>query len=201
MSCTVLRSGGAAVAAVTEGNMLAEPDPGAWVQRALRAAAAVPVGRVVAWSGTLAEEGLFARDPRNWLRPGHEALAKFCSAVEGALRDGGIRLALRPHSRHVLSDPASCLRFLDERGEGPFDLALAPAALLEPSMLDEAEDHLERAFATLAGRAAIILLHDVAPKGDGLAAVRLGDGVLPRDALARLVAAHVPPQTPVVMLE
>ncbi len=199
--CVLRSTAGEVVAALVEGNPLAEPDAAAWAERAVAAAAGVPGRRVVAWSGTLASKGLFERDPRTWMRPGHEALRSFCDSVRGALLHSGTRLALRPHARHVLSDPASCQRFLDETPGGPFELALAPASLLEPALLDAAEDHLERAFSLLAGRAALILLHDVSVRGDDLVPVPLGEGVLPPDAMQRLVAAHVPEQTPVVLLE
>jgi sugar phosphate isomerase/epimerase len=195
------RGGGGARAAGVEGDPLAESDPAGWAASAVKAAAAVPGRRVVAWSGTLAEDGPFGRDPRTWMRPGREALRAFCAAVRGPLLDAAARVALRPHARHVLSDAASCLRYLDEFGEGPLELALDPASMLEPSMLADAEDHLERALSALAGRSVMVLVHDVRPRGADLAAVPLGEGVLPRDAVWRLLAAHVPPQTPVVLLE
>jgi hypothetical protein len=70
---------------------------------------------------------------------------------------------LRPHVRHVLSDPQSCATFFRAREGQPIRLLLEPAAFLTGSMLSMAEDHLQRAFDALAGMAATaaILLTNV----------------------------------------
>jgi hypothetical protein len=126
---------GAPVAALTELNPLAhEPDD---LADALCAAAAG--GRVITWSGTLADE-LFARDPSVWSGEGMDALGRLCRAVAPKLKAAGVRWLLRPHCRHVLCDTQRTVNFL--RGQisahslrESVGLALDPCGLLESSML------------------------------------------------------------------
>ena len=70
----------------------------------------LPGEMIVTWSGTLAEDR-FARHPMTWLKPGHEALDQFISEVVPQLAAHRRMLVLRPHSRHVLSDVQSCVKF------------------------------------------------------------------------------------------
>lgn len=173
----------------------------AWRGNPLREAmpAPAPGERGLAWSGTLADDPA-AGSPLNWLRPGHDALAAWCRDIAPALAAGGATLCLQPHARHVLSDHPACLRFLDSVKELPIEIALAPATMLEPSMLGDVEDHLRRIFEALAPHTTLVVLHDVRPDGDALAPVPLGHGVLTPMLIERLVE-HVAPQTPVVLLD
>lgn len=162
----------------------------------------LPGGRVVAWSGTLGDE-LFESHPMTWMAPGHTALAQFCDEIEPQLKRHEWRLCFQPHACHVLSDVQSCVNFLAKRKEGPFEIVLSPASMLTPAMLPMAEDHLTRMFEMLGARAAMVFMSDVKlVEEDGEQAIRpvpLGEGVLPREVVRRLVAKHVPGDTPVVI--
>ena len=158
----------------------------------------LPASRVLSWSGTLAEE-LFQPHPTTWLSPGHEALAAFCDEIAPQLDRHQRTLCFQPHARHVLNDPQSCARFLQQRSGEAFEIALAPASMLEPTMLDHLEDHLHRAFETLGGLGAMLMLSDVIAEGDDVRPVPLGDGVLPREVVLRLIDQHVPPSVPIVL--
>lgn len=160
----------------------------------------LPGSRVLGWSGTLGEK-LFQQHPATWLRPGHEALTRFCDEIAPQLEAAGVTLCLRPHARHVLSDPQSCLHFLREHAGQPFEIALAPAEFLEANMLDRAEDHLTRAFEALGSQAAMVLLQDVKASGasDDVEFVPLGEGVLSRDLIHDLMQAYVPAETPIAL--
>ena len=158
--------------------------------------------RILTWSGTLGPT-LFASHPPNWLTPGHEALDEACGRWGPVLRRVDARLCLRPHARHVLSDHQSCLSFLQRHEGEPFDVALAPASLLERGMLSDAEDHLTRAFQTLGGRCPMVLLHDLGETCDDEPPppVPLGDGLLPRAVIVDLLRRHVEPATPIVLID
>jgi hypothetical protein len=164
--------------------------------------AEMPGERIVAWSGTLAED-LLERHPMNWMPAGNEAFRAFCAELRPQLETHQRKLCFQPHSRHVLSDVPSCLTFLRSMGDSPFEIALATASLLEPEMLKDVDDHLRRAFESLGGCCAMVMLNDVVarPHDDDARceAVALGDGVLPRELIRQLVRDHVPPQTPIVI--
>jgi len=126
--------------------------------------AGMPAGvRVVAWSGSMADE-LFGEDPRTWGPAGWAALDAACERAAPVLAERGATMALRTHARHVLSDVPSCERFVRERrgrhGE-VFRVLLDPVSMLAPSMLAMAEDHLRRmvgAIGTMApGLAGIVI--------------------------------------------
>ncbi len=163
-----------------------------------------PSSRIVSWSGTLADEP-FGDDPRTWMRAGHERFAGFLGEVAPALRTHGRTLCFRPHHRHVLGDVHASVKLLRERAGEPFEVLLSPADLLAPSMLDTVDDHLARMFAHLGPVAAAVLLRDVRP-GAGSAESGLlepcaaGEGALPLALVGRLLAEHVPPETPVIIL-
>jgi hypothetical protein len=158
-----------------------------------------PGDRIVTWSGTPASE-LFAIEPRAWMRAGFQALMRFCDDLQPQLQAHGRRLCFHPHSRHALNDVPSCLAFLNERGpDAPFEIALAPASMLEPGMLADVEDHLQRQFEALAARCAMVLLSDVRVGQDHCARAPLGEGLLPRELVLRLLREHVPQATPVVI--
>ena len=164
-----------------------------------------PSRRIVSWSGTLSDEGLFADDPRTWMKPGHERFAGFLDEVAPALQHHGRTLCFRPHHRHVLGDVHAAVKLLRDRAGGPFEVLLSPGDLLAPSMLPQAEDHLARMFAHLGPVAAAVLLFDVAPSPDAadsglLAQRRLGEGMLPIPLIAKLLADQVPAETPVILL-
>jgi hypothetical protein len=163
-----------------------------------------PGRRVLAWSGTLADD-LFASDPRTWRRPGQQAFARFCQDLRPQLLQHGRTLCFHPHARHVLNDVPSNLSFLNQLGEGgPFEVALSPASLLEPVMLNDVEDHLQRQFEALGARCAMVLLSDVVVEEDEAGEqwcrpVPLGQGALPQATIMRLMRDFVPPATPIVI--
>ncbi len=187
--------GPSAWGAFVEGNPLS----GTWI-----ADAEAPSRRLVSYSGTLGE-GLFDDEPRTWMRAGHDRFKAFLDEIEPALRLHGRTLCFRPHHRHVLGDVHASVKLLRDRAGGPFEVLLSPGDLLAPAMLPQAEDHLARMFAHLGPVAAAVLLTDVAPDAGtaetGLLAVRrAGEGVLPMPLVARLLAEHVPAETPVILL-
>jgi hypothetical protein len=160
----------------------------------------VPAPRLLCWSGSLAPDP-FTVHPPNWMRPGRAALDALMRAVAPGLEAAGRSLCLRPHVRHVLSDPQGCLRFLGDHAGLPVQVAISPSDMLTPEMLGDLPEHLTRIFASMGPRAALVLLQDVGePDGqDLLAPVPLGKGRLPRDLVRSLLAEHVHPETPVVI--
>jgi hypothetical protein len=177
--------------------------------------AELPGTWIMAWSGTLGGT-LFEGTPANWMR-GPQALDSLCNALEPQLSRHGKRLVLVPHARHVLSDARSALTWWCERvipgedpnavrrspsGVRPFGLALDPAALLEPSMLPDAEDHLRSLLAAFGPRIDVLILRDarVDPADpESLVPCVLGEGVLPRDRTRALLAEHLPHDTPIAV--
>lgn len=100
---------------------------------------------VVTWSGSYAQhEGgaLFDDDPRTWGPKGWGALEEAVGRIAGA----GIRLCLRPHARHVLSDPVGCRRLLQAPWAQSVLLLYDPEAMLAESMRHAhvVDDHLRR---------------------------------------------------------
>lgn len=178
-------------AAWVEGNPLA---PG-WI-----AAADGPGPRLMCWSGSLAED-LQAQHPANWMRPGRAALDALLTQAAPALEAQGRSICLRPHLRHVLSDAQGCLRFLADHAGLPVQIALCPADMIAADMLRDLPEHLERLFASLGPRAAVVLLEDIGPMSDDEAPrpCPLGQGALPRDLVRRLLTEHVPAGTPVIV--
>jgi hypothetical protein len=201
-----LSAPGRPMAAFAGGNPLAED----WAVDA-----ELPVPWILAWSGTLGS-ALFEGPPANWMR-GPAALATLCDALAPQLERHGKRLVLVPHARHVLSDARSALTWWCDRvipgldpnvvrrspeGPRPFGLAFDPGALLEPSMAADVEDHMQSLFAAFGPRVDCVILRDVRPDPgdpDTLVPCPTGEGVLPRDAVRALLAAHVPPETPVLV--
>jgi hypothetical protein len=77
--------------------------------------------------------------------------------------------------------------------------------MLAPSMLGTVEDHLVRMFAHLGPVAAAVLVADIRPGPNTeetglLEQCPLGQGVLPTALLGALVAEHLRPETPVILL-
>ncbi|MCH2160979.1 MAG: hypothetical protein MK085_03805 [Phycisphaerales bacterium] len=180
-----------AVASILEGNPLSDD----WM-----APLDVPGDHLVAWSGTLAQD-LFGNEPRTWMKAGHDTFEAFCDQVAPNLDALDRTLLFRPHARHVLSDPQGSLDFLRRREQEPFGLALSPADMLLPSMLDVLEDHVERILTFVAPRARIIFLEDAQPGDDGesMQPAPLGEGVLPHTQVRELLHAHLPEEMPVVV--
>lgn len=160
---------------------------------------------IFAWSGTLAES---AGDvsPLNWMR-GPALLDEACESLGPQLARHQRRLLLVPHARHVLSDARSALTwwcrhvnsgqelFASTRppeGERVFGLALDPVALLEPSMVGDAPDHLRTLLAALGPRADAVILRGARPSEDGerMEACALHEGVASLELLRALVEEH-----------
>lgn len=197
---------GAPVGAFVGGN----PLDGHWAVDA-----ELPGAWVMAWSGTLGGSP-FEGTPANWMR-GPEALDALCDALAPQLSRHGKRLVLVPHARHVLSDARSALTWWCDRvipgedpnlvrrspaGPRPFGLALDPAAMLEPSMVQDVEDHMHSLLASFGPRIDALVLRDarVDPEDpESLVPCALGEGVLPRDRVRALVAEHVPEDTPIAV--
>lgn len=152
----------------------------------------LPAGStIVAWSGPVLDEddadapgggdagsarSLFARSPRSWGPGAMAALDARLDALVPRLRDAGLTLLIRPHERHVVSDPRGMARLAERFAPGPVGLLPDPAGLLAPAMAPFAEDHLERAFDALEALARVpgamplgVLVRGVAP-GAGSAA-------------------------------
>lgn len=191
---TVMRDSSApARVSVYDLNLLREPI----------ATAHVGAGAItVCWSGSLADD-MFARDWGTWGGAGMEALRRFCEGITPGLaaRDG--RLVLRPHARHVLSDPFKCRRFFDELGEGRIGVALDAASMMEHSMLGEAEGHYERAFEMLGPVASVVFVTGVDRAADEErppTACAAGQGVVNAGVIGALVRAHVPGGTPLLLM-
>jgi hypothetical protein len=151
--------------------------------------------------------GIFPRSHRTWGPAAWSALDALCDGLAPVLSARGATACFRPHARHILADPQSCLAFLRRREGQPFEVLLDPAAYFTPEMLPRAEDHLTRAFEALAGhpRTAALLLTNLEPAAEGS-----GGGLLPAPlsrgggerrggldtevliSLARRHAAHLP---------
>jgi len=161
---------------------------------------APPKGRLIAYSGWGGEQpglesGVWAASFETWGPEGRAALGSVCDTVCGGFERAGATLCFRPHARHVLGDPQTCLSFLRAHEGGPFEALLEPAAFLTPGMIDAAEDHVERAIGALGDRRDVpaVLVSDVEIVETGsereLRLVPPGEGVLPEGLVARLAGA------------
>ena len=179
-------------------------------------------GRLALWSGSMASwdedpDGLAAPDPRTWSAAGWERFERVWRGLVSAAQDAS-EVLFRTHASHILSDVPSCRRFLGAVGEWEdgkarantprVRLLLDPAAMLASSMLPAAPDHLERIFADLGphpATAAVVLAHvahpDLEDPGRPLRLVPLHRGLLDPALLVALLRRHVPPETPVVLLD
>lgn len=172
-----------------------------------------PIGPVVAWSGGFDAKDPFARDPRVWSPKALDALAERCREITRSWPNDRA-LLLRPHARHILGDLNRCTRFVREVCEsgpqpGRIGLVLDPVALLEPSMLPSAVDHLERIFGLLASRCRLLILTGLHapegepseddPEGAPLTPCPLHEGVLGTSLLAGLIRRHLPLETPIYL--
>ncbi len=160
---------------------------------------------VIAWSGTLAD-ALFQSHPMNWMQPGQEAFAQLARRLADAAAAANGRVLIQPHSRHVLSDTQTAFNFAQgDDASRALGLALSAATLLEPSMFDPVEDHMERIFETLAPEADLVLLSDARPMDDAdegcVEPAVLGGGRLPGGLLRDLAHRHIAGGTPVVLID
>lgn len=131
-------------------------------------------------SGWFDEEDPFARDPRLWSPTVQRDLMAFAEDLSSHLQPfPGVRVLIRPHSRHALSDLQRCLdagRAL--AGVAQVGLALDAVALLEPSAMGRQADHLEKAVAVLGGHVGAVIIADarVDGLGESLVAAEVGEG-------------------------
>lgn len=107
------------------------------------------VPRVVAWTGWFGDgaeptAGVFTRDFMTWTPGAWKALHARIEAAAGAVPHGG-ELLLRPHARHVISDPQACVMLLKDLPQ-KVRLLLDPVSMLTPAMLSSAEDYMARAL-------------------------------------------------------
>jgi len=151
--------------------------------------------RAIVWSGSGAAS-LFERDPASWTPAARERFEAWLEAAEAGLAGTHRRILFRPHARHVLGDPQTCLTFLRERAGERFGIVLDAPALLEPEMLDRAEAHLTRAFDALGGRADGVWLR---ARRTGMED-ETGGEVDPR-LLMDLVERYTPAETPRIIEE
>jgi len=166
--------------------------------------------RVVTYSGSLGPS-LETAHPTNWLAPGQAALERHVDRLAEAAQAAGVTVLLRPHARHVLSDVASVRRVLPSFEGAPVSILLEPAALLEASMLEAIDEHLERIFEGLGQVAAAVLLTDVLEPAGGatdagddatgppLPTGPIGTGRLPPDLVRELLGRFVRPETPIIV--
>lgn len=81
-----------------------------------------------------------------------EGLARLIEAMEETsvrLAELGTRLCVRPGAGEVVSDIPSCLTLLRSPVAARVGLVVEPAGLLTPSMVERADDHLERIYSAL----------------------------------------------------
>lgn len=196
------------LATVLPGNVLHTPPP--------TLPPGAPGGRIILWSGWMGGddsrpgEGYFPPDFRTWSTPGRKRFDDFCDAMAPALEARSLILLFRPHARHVLSDPQSCVSFLAARKGQPFAVVLDPAGFITSSMLPRAEDHLARAFEALGahpGAAALALTNLEAVgnpdplSGPELRSAPLSQGLLSPAILAELASKHWPAGRPLLLLD
>jgi len=165
-------------------------------------------GRWIVGSGTFAPaDDPWSAEPRNWLGPGHVAFDAWIETVCSVLEQRDARVAVLPHARHVLSDVQTILMWLRDRPSERLEVVLWPAGLLEASMLDHVEDHLDRILDTLGEHAVGLVVGSVRRGGpdeaveDRLVATSIADpdAVVPADLLLECIARHVPDDCPRIL--
>lgn len=168
--------------------------------------------RLVAASGSFearANEGAEARmSLRTHGGEGMRALLATVEAVRPGLESSGAQLCLLPHAAHVLSDVPSCVLFLRSAAAEGVQLVVDPVALLTPTMLDRAEEHLERILGALAGHPGVAALRltsaRLGPDGAGLEPIglhRAAESVVDARLLIGLSARHAGPGPDWIILE
>ncbi len=163
-----------------------------------------PASVLALWSGWIPSTA----DPRatgihTWTGQGWSQFASLCDRLRPRLTELGRSVLFRPHASHVLSDPRSCLTFFNERDTPTLGLLLDPVAMLTPSMLADAPDHLDRILGTLVSHPATraVILTDAAPSGeDRLSQVPLGRGELPPALIARIAQRASDAGLPIVLV-
>jgi hypothetical protein len=162
------------------------------------------VQRIVSWTGWFGEgaeaaAGRFPRDFMTWTPQAWKSLRSKIEEAAPGLAESGRELLLRPHARHVVSDPQACVMLMKDLPHG-VRLLLDPVSLLTPAMLTGAEDHIGRALEVVAfGPVAAVLV---------AGADRLDDEhlvpAMPGDALSVAVVEEMvrqrTPGTPVIHL-
>lgn len=134
--------------------------------------------RVVVYSGWVeseddAEAARLSWSPATWARC-VEGLAALRSRCEAA----GTELLIRPNARHVVSDVPTCQKLLGEAGLEGVGILLDVAAMLTPTMMRDAADHVRR----------LALLVEHLPRVRGVIAANEA-GLISRVAMEALVAA------------
>jgi hypothetical protein len=139
------------------------------------------------FSGSLGDER-FVSDVRSWLPGARETLS-------GCLEACPSNVLIRPHHAHILSDVPGTRSLLASRGHRP--VALDVSALLTPSMVLDAEPHIERIAHGLGPMAGAVLLSDVTidPAGHTVAC-HMGDGILPGASLGEALDQWLIPDLP-----
>ena len=137
------------------------------------------------WTGTLAKPG---DPPLTWIREGWDHLEKILPACTS-------RCLLRPHACHLASDVPSTRLLLEKTAPLGIGVALGPASMLVPSMLEDASDHLIRLLEGLGPACQMVILEDLDEAGSPRPA---GEGILPGKLLGQVIADHVPAAVPVI---
>lgn len=163
--------------------------------------------RLIIRTGFLPDEDHPDRpDPRTWGPRGWEALE---AALRPYLARDGARILLRPAHTDVLSDAPSCIRFLDRREQWGADagerlgILLDPAAMIAPSMIPTAEDHIARILEIVANRPGVdgVVAANIEIRDDAPAPTPLHRGSIPPARLAALFRANVPAATPLILTD
>lgn len=183
----------------------------AWRAEAERAEARG--GRLVMWSGWIDPEdeddheraGVRTHGPE-----GHRRCTEVADRAAAVLEAQGVKLLLRPHARHVLSDVPSCLTFLRSALGERVRLVLDPIGMLTASMAARAEEHLERIMSALArhpGVAAILLAsgelvgHGDEQRVERRALHRTEIAIIDSRRLIAMVAEHARPETDLIIID
>ena len=66
-------------------------------------------------------------------------------------------------------------------------------------MMDTLDEHLERMFDYLGGRAEAVIIEDLQPVDEELVGQVAGEGLLPGEVMGRLIDQYVPLQTPIIV--
>lgn len=99
--------------------------------------------RAIVWSGTTGE-GLFEPHPSVWQQGAWDRFTKMIEDASSRSEASGVRLLVRTHAHHVLSDAPRC-RTLGQAWEGSrVGILLDPRAMIDGSMSPDASDHLTR---------------------------------------------------------
>ena len=148
------------------------------------------------------DQSLNADVPR-WSTSAWEAFDASCAALRDQLDAKGLTLCFRPHADDMLCDANACRAFLKRHKGEPFAIIADPTALLTPTMIPSAADHLVRIIETHAATPGVcaMILSDIKVVGDRVEAVPLGAGLLDAEMLVNLTREAWPSDRPVVLLE